>query len=300
MAYQLKEVVIRTNNSEEGMRQIDEIWQDITAGKLPVLFDSEKNFRHGISPVSKYGNYESDENGEYDLGIMGVTDDFFHELERGVETGKYKKYEAVDDNLRACAQKAWERVWHDQKAGIIKRVFSEDYESPVPAEYAKDGKAHCYLYIAIHRPHSINMLQNIKSAMAKNYFYLIVGFLFVLFAVTHTLNGLGTALPVLDNAMIDGGTKTVFTYVWHVIGMENLVSGIALIIMAFQKSVEKVKFTAWVIIVILILRWIIIAFFTALNDISNVANLLSDTIAISTCVVLLVLGTRVKTKIANE
>ena len=135
--------------------------------------------------------------------------------------------------------------------------------------------------------------------MVKNYIYLVVGLLSVLSAVTHTLNGLGTALPVLDS-VIDDSTKTVFTYVWHVIGIENLVFGIALIIMAFQKNLEKVKFTAWLIIVILILRWIIIVFFTVLNDISNVNNLLIDTVAILICVVLLVLGTRVKTKIANE
>ena len=135
--------------------------------------------------------------------------------------------------------------------------------------------------------------------MVKNYIYLVVGLLSVLSAVTHTLNGLGTALPVLDS-VIDDSTKTVFTHVWHVIGIENLVFGIALIIMAFQKNLEKVKFTAWLIIVILILRWIIIVFFTVLNDISNVNNLLIDTVAILICVVLLVLGTRVKTKIANE
>ena len=132
--------------------------------------------------------------------------------------------------------------------------------------------------------------------MVKNYFYLIVGFLAVLFAITHTLNGLGAVLPVLDGAAIDDSTKTIFTYVWHIIGIENVVLGIALIIMAFQKNLEKVKFTAWVIIVILILRWIIITFFTVLNDKSNIMNLLPDTLAILTVVVLLLLGIRVKNK----
>jgi len=132
--------------------------------------------------------------------------------------------------------------------------------------------------------------------MVKNYFYLIVGFLAVLFAITHTLNGLGTALPVLDGATIDGSTKTIFTYVWHVIGIENLVLGIALIIMAFQKNLEKVKFTAWVFIAILILRWVIIASITVLNDKSNIMDLLPDTLAILTVVILLLFGVRVKNK----
>ena len=46
-------------------------------------------------------------------------------------------------------QKAWERVWAEQKNGGIVRAFTMDYESSVPAEYTKDGKAHCYLYIAV-------------------------------------------------------------------------------------------------------------------------------------------------------
>jgi ABC-type glycerol-3-phosphate transport system substrate-binding protein len=31
----------------------------------------------------------------------------------------------------------------------VAESFTEDYESTVPAEYTKDGKAHCYLYIAV-------------------------------------------------------------------------------------------------------------------------------------------------------
>ena len=142
----------------------------------------------------------------------------------------------------------------------------------------------------------INITNKKEAKMIKNYFYLIVGILAVLFAVTHTLNGLETTLPILDNATIEGSTKTIFTYVWHIIGIENLILGIALIIMAFQKNLEKVKFTAWVIIVILILRWIIITFFTVLDDKSDIINLLPDTLAILTVVVLLLLGIRVKNK----
>lgn len=37
----------------------------------------------------------------------------------------------------------------EQKSGDIKRAFIVDYESTVSPEYTNDGKAHCYLYIAI-------------------------------------------------------------------------------------------------------------------------------------------------------
>ena len=72
---------------------------------------------------------------------MAVTSDFFTQMDEKVKMGQYRKYDEWDENgdLGACTQ----------KAGTIRRSFTEDYESTVPAEYTKDGKAHCYLYIAV-------------------------------------------------------------------------------------------------------------------------------------------------------
>jgi predicted transcriptional regulator YdeE len=151
MAYVLKQVTIKTDNTTEGIKKIDELWQDILTGNLPILFDSEQVFQEGIIPISKYSNYASDENGVYDLSIIGVVSDFIQILESKVELGQYKKYDITDESndLSICAKKAWEKVWNDKKSGLITRTYTEDYESNVPAEYSADGKAHCYLYIAI-------------------------------------------------------------------------------------------------------------------------------------------------------
>lgn len=149
MAYQLKSITIRTNNTDEGMKKINEVWQDILSGTLPILFDNEHNFQQGISPVSKYHHYASDQNGDYDLCIMGVTSDFFQKMEKAVSAGRYKKYDEAAESLERCAKIAWEKVWNEQKTGQIRRAFTQDYESTVPAQYTKDGKAHCYLYIAV-------------------------------------------------------------------------------------------------------------------------------------------------------
>jgi zinc transporter ZupT len=136
--------------------------------------------------------------------------------------------------------------------------------------------------------------------MVKNYFYLIVGVLCLLFAVTHTLNGISTSLQVLNNSVIENNTKVAFTYVWHIIGIENFVFGIALLIMAFQNKMSKVKFATWLIIMILAMRWIVITLFTLLNNSGNVMPLIPDTAAIFIVIVLLLLGTKVKDKIPNE
>ena len=112
--------------------------------------------------------------------------------------------------------------------------------------------------------------------MKKNYYYLIVGSLVLLLEIPRTLNGLEE------------------TMTFHVIGIENLVIGITLIIMAVQKNMEKVKFTTWLIIAILLARWAIISFFTVLS--SDFMVLIVDTIAILTSATLLFFGTRVKNK----
>ena len=148
MSYQLKSVTLRTNNSKEGTEKINEIWTDIISGKLPLLFDNNHIFKEGLSPISKYSNYESDENGNYDLTIMTVTSDFFSKMESLVSKGLYKKYD-LSGEIEDCTKEAWKKVWSDHKTGKINRAFTEDFESTVPSQYTKDGQAHCYLYIAI-------------------------------------------------------------------------------------------------------------------------------------------------------
>lgn len=151
MTYILKSVTIRSRNTAEQLAQLSELWNDIANGKLPILFDSKQTFQQGLSPISHYSNYESDETGEFDLSIMTVKPGFFIELDKKVKAGEYKKFDVSDDNndLQSCTYKAWSQVWNEQKTNIINRAFTSDYESSVPKEYTKDGKAHCYLWIAI-------------------------------------------------------------------------------------------------------------------------------------------------------
>jgi hypothetical protein len=133
--------------------------------------------------------------------------------------------------------------------------------------------------------------------MIKNWFCLIVGILCVVFAVTHTLHGLQTSLDVLGNSGLDVNTKTVFNYVWHIIGIENLIFGIVLIIMAFHKNKTQVKFTAWVFIVILLARWIVIILTTLIfNNWNNIIEVIIDSIAILIVSILLIIGTMVRNK----
>jgi predicted transcriptional regulator YdeE len=149
MAYLLKNITIRTNNSAEGMKKIEDLWQDIGSGKLPLLFDSEHAFQQDVSPVAKYSNYASDEKGDYDLSIIAAAPDFFQKIEAEVIAGKYKKYDESGDDISTCARNAWWKVWSEQQSKEVCRAFSEDFECSVPSEFSQDGKAHCILYIAV-------------------------------------------------------------------------------------------------------------------------------------------------------
>lgn len=149
MPYSFKSVTVRTDNSECGMAKINELWADIMQGKIPLDFIENGVPVKGLLPVSAYSDYESDEKGKYNLSVMSVSADFFAELENKVAKGSYFKVDESGDSISDCANKAWSKVWELTSRGEIKREFTVDYESTVPAEYTQDGKAHCYLYIAV-------------------------------------------------------------------------------------------------------------------------------------------------------
>ena len=134
---------------------------------------------------------------------------------------------------------------------------------------------------------------NIK---VRNYYYLIAGVLAMLFAVTHAWNGQSAVLPKLNIETISVGTQTIFTYVWHIITVENLVLGIAFIFMSFQTDQSKIRFAAWLIAAILIVRLMVILGVTALLDVSGLKDTLIDSIAIVIYVALIIQGTRMKKK----
>ena len=149
MSYKFNSVTIRTDNSEIGMAKINELWADIMTGKIPLDFIENGAPVNGLSPISSYSDYESDEKGKYNLSVMTVTVDFFAKMESLVAQGKYIKIDENGETITDCANKAWSKVWQLTASKELKRAFTIDYESTVPAEYTKDGKAHCYLYIAV-------------------------------------------------------------------------------------------------------------------------------------------------------
>lgn len=149
MGYILNEITLRADNSQAGMAKIDKLWSNVVNGKIPLMYDSTGNFQQDLSPVSRYSNYESDETGEYDLSIFTARPEFFSQMAQKVEIGKYVAYDFDGEDIKEAANKAWSCVWADRESKKIRRAFTQDYESTVPGDYTKDGRAHCYLYIAV-------------------------------------------------------------------------------------------------------------------------------------------------------
>ena len=135
--------------------------------------------------------------------------------------------------------------------------------------------------------------------MIKNYYYLIAGILAILFSISHAWNGQSVVLPTLNVEKITIDTRTIFFYVWHIITAENMLFGIAFIVMAFHKDLSKVRFTAWMIALLMMVRFVVIVGGTLLYDASGLKNVLVDSIAIVVYVSIIILGIKVN-KSKNE
>jgi hypothetical protein len=129
--------------------------------------------------------------------------------------------------------------------------------------------------------------------MIKNYYYLVAGVLAILFAFTHSWNGQTAVLPLLDLPTITTETRTTFIYIWNIITAENLVFGIAFLVMSQYKDLSKVRFAALVITALMIVRLVIINTVTLVYNPISVNSTMLDSIAIVIYVALIVLGTRV-------
>ncbi|WP_010271839.1 hypothetical protein [Paenibacillus senegalensis] len=127
----------------------------------------------------------------------------------------------------------------------------------------------------------------------KNYYCLIAGVLAIFFAITHAWSGQSAVLPTLLVNDISLDTRITFTYVWHIITAENLIFGIVFIILSSQSEKPKIRFAAWMIVSLLLIRLMVILSVTAFYDVSALTNTLIDSFAILIYAAFIILGTRI-------
>ena len=124
----------------------------------------------------------------------------------------------------------------------------------------------------------------------------MVGILFILSAFSLVWRGQTSFLPITD--VLNSASKTTISYVWHIITVENLVFGMAFLVMSVYKDLSKVKFTAWIIAVIMVARCVVIFGSTLFSHTKGVVDTLTESIVILVMVGLIMLGTR-KNEIEN-
>ena len=130
--------------------------------------------------------------------------------------------------------------------------------------------------------------------MIKNYYYFIVGILFILSSFSLVWRGQSSFLPITNASDFDLASKTTILYVWHIITVENLIFGVAFIVMSVCKDLTKVKFTAWMIALIMVARWAVILGGTLFKNKNGVTDTITESIVILVIVGLIILGTRKK------
>jgi hypothetical protein len=126
--------------------------------------------------------------------------------------------------------------------------------------------------------------------MIKNYYYLIAGLLSILFSFTHAWFGQTKVLTLTDASNIDLATKTAVFYTWHMSTVENLIFGIAFIIMALYKDLSKVKFAAWLIVVIVIGHYALFIGSTLIKNSNGLKDASLELIVLIIYILLIILG----------
>ena len=130
--------------------------------------------------------------------------------------------------------------------------------------------------------------------MIKNYYYLTAGILAILFSISHAWNGQNMVLQTLNVYASPTDTKTMFLYVWHIISAENMVFGVAFILMSVHKDLSKVNFTAWIIVFLMIVRWIVILGSTIFYNVNDFNATWKESIAFMVFISIIILGIRKK------
>jgi uncharacterized membrane protein len=139
-----------------------------------------------------------------------------------------------------------------------------------------------------------------KKARIKNYYYLVAGILAIIFSVSHIWNGQNVVLPTLNVVATPIDTKTMFIYVWHIVSGENILFGVVFLLMSVHRDLSKVRFTAWIIVFVMIVRWIIILGSTLAYNAKGFGNTWMESLAFTVFISTIILGIRVKNKQIGE
>lgn len=143
MAYRLDKISIKIEDNKKGFEKINEIYNDIFNGKIPLIRDNKRKSDKDLIPIGQYENYRDK---EYAFTVFADDYDTLLQIYKWINYGdimEFKDSGSSIDQARKDARHQLSIYWG------IERTFTKDFEVIVPKSDSKDGKVHCYLFVGI-------------------------------------------------------------------------------------------------------------------------------------------------------
>lgn len=61
MTYRLDKISIRVRDNKKGFEMVNEIYEDIFKGKIPLIHNNKRKLDENLIPLGHYENYKEDE-----------------------------------------------------------------------------------------------------------------------------------------------------------------------------------------------------------------------------------------------
>ena len=149
MTYRLDQFSIKLSDSKKDFEKINEIYEDIFKGKIPLIHDSKRKLDENLIPLAKYDKYTKD---GYTFIVFADDLDTLFQIHKWINYGDIMQFEGEGSTINEARIKAREKLIENRN---IKRMFINDFECITPKYDSKDGKFHCSLYVGIENKYDI-------------------------------------------------------------------------------------------------------------------------------------------------
>lgn len=143
MTYRLDSISLKLENGKESFEKINEIYEDIFSGKIPLIKNTKGKIDKDIIALGEYVNCGG---GRYEFTVFADDGGSLFQIRKWIDYGDIEWFEGVGSTIDEARIEA--RIYRCLNKSI-KRIFKNDFEEIIPKKYSKDGKVHCLLYVGI-------------------------------------------------------------------------------------------------------------------------------------------------------
>ncbi len=143
MTYRLDKISIKVKDDKKGFEQINEIYEDIFKGKIPLIHNNKRKSDIDLIPLGHYENYSED---EYTFTVYADDFDTLLQIYKWINYGDIMEFKGSGSSIDQARKDARHKLaiyWG------IERTFTNDFETIIPKYDSRDGKVHCSLFVGI-------------------------------------------------------------------------------------------------------------------------------------------------------